>query len=289
MSYQTSGFRMPPLTTAIKHLIIANACVFVLNMLLLGRLSTPTADGGGLWFALTWGGLWEGYGLGLLRFVTCDFTHSYSDPMHFIMNMLGFYFFGTMVERTLGYRGVWKLAILSGMTGSVLQLLVQWVEGSPDIPSVGASGMVYGFIAYAAVIAPRATVILMIFPVQLWILAVGLVGIGLYSMFLELTGNYGSGVAHGAHVGGALFGAACAKWRWFISYDSYSDGGSKFGWFERIMQGFKQKRAQRDYETAQAQQLRMDEILAKVKAQGLASLTPAERKFLERASKHAQK
>ncbi len=42
-------------------------------------------------------------------------------------------------------------------------------------------------------------------------------------------------------------------------------------------------------EYRRAQQLQMDQILAKVKAEGLASLTPAERKFLEQASKHAQK
>ena len=280
---------MSPLTPAIKHLILANAGVFVLNMILLGRLSAPTADGGGFWFALTWSGLWEGYGLGLLRFVTCDFTHSYADPMHFLMNMLGFYFFGTMVERVLGYTGVWKVAMLSGMTGSALQLTIQALQGSPDVPSVGASGMVYGFIAFAAVIAPRSTVILLVFPVQLWVLAVGLVGIGLYAMFIELTGGYGSSTAHGAHVGGALFGAAAAKWRWFLSYDPYGAASARPSWLQQFKQSLKDKRTRRDWQAHQIQQQQMDEILAKVKREGLASLTTAERKFLERASKQAQK
>ena len=80
-----------PLPPATKALFAINVVVFFANALLLGRLSEPDA---GAWFAFSWPGLWDGYGLGLLRVISYQFTHSFSSPMHVLMNMISLWVFG---------------------------------------------------------------------------------------------------------------------------------------------------------------------------------------------------
>lgn len=282
----TEGPRLPSLTPAIKHLMIANAIVFGLNAILFGRLSAPAANGAsGFWFAFSWDLGTEGFGLGFLRLLTYQFTHSFTDAWHFFGNMLVLYFMGTIAEARLGYRGTIKLYLVGGVCGALLHLGLAAFQGYQNVPLVGASGACYSFLVYAACRFPSRLVFNVI---PLWTLAAVLVFIAFYQTFVELAGGYGGGVAHSAHLGGAVLGYFAFNKGLFVDWAGQS-GQSRPNWFAGIMQGFKQKRAQRDYENAQAQQLQMDQILAKVKAEGLASLTSAERKFLERASKHAQK
>ena len=265
--------------------MIANAIVFGLNAILFGRLSAPlTAGVSGYWFAFSWDLGLEGYGLGFLRLLTYQFTHSTSDAWHFFGNMMVLYFMGTLAEPRLGYRGTIKLYLVGGVCGALLHLGLAALQGYQHVPLVGASGACYGFLVYAACRFPNAMVFNFI---PLWALAGVLVFIAFYQTFVGLAGGF-DGVAHSAHLGGAALGYLAFKKNLFVDWADHA-GKSRPSWIAGIRQGFQQKRAQRDYEQAQAQQVQMDQILAKVKAKGLASLTPAERKFLERASKHAQK
>ena len=280
------GPRLPPLTPAIKHLMIVNAIVFGLNAILLGRLSAPATDGAsGFWFAFSWDLGLEGFGLGFLRLVTYQFTHSFTDAWHFFGNMMVLYFMGTIAEARLGYRGTIKLYLIGGICGALLHLVLAAVQGYQNVPLVGASGACYSFLVYAACRYPNALVFNLI---PLWALAGVLVFVAFYQTFIGLAGGFGGGVAHSAHLGGAVLGYFAFKKSLFVDWAGHA-GQARPSWIAGIVQGFKQKRARRDYENAQAQQRQMDQILAKVKAEGLASLTPAERKFLEQASKHAQK
>lgn len=288
MSYDAPRFQLPTMTPAIKHLLIANFVVFVANMLAVGRLSAPGDGGGGFWFAFSWSGLWDGFGLGLLRCLTYQFTHDFQDPMHLLMNMLVLYFFGTMAEARLGYRGTIRLYLFGGLAGAVLHLLLAALQGSADVPLVGASGACYGFLVYAACMAPRSYVILIVFPIQLWLLAAGLVFLGLYATYTELALGYVGGVAHGAHLGGAALGFVAYRRSWFIDWADHA-GRDRPGWWHGLLQGWQRKRAQQLHRKAEEQQLQLDEILAKVKEGGLGSLTAAERRFLERVSKQAKK
>ena len=267
--------------------MIANAAVFVVNMLLAGRLSAPVGDGG-FWLAFSWSGMWDGFGLGLVRLVTYQFTHAYADPMHFLMNMLVLYFFGTMAETRLGYRGTIKLYLAGGVAGALLHLGLAALQGHANVQLVGASGACYGFLVYAASMAPRSMVIFIVFPIQLWILAAGLVFLGLYATFIELVDGYVGGVAHGAHLGGAALGFVAFRRSWFIDWADHA-GRERPGLLRGLVQGVQQKRDAQRQQKAREDQLQMDEILAKVKQSGLASLSPAERRFLERMSKQAQK
>jgi len=284
MSYET-GFRLPPLTTAIKHLMIVNAAVFVLNILLLGRLSEPaSADASGFWFAFSWQQALEGWGLGVLRLVTYQFTHSFHDAWHFIWNMLVLYFMGTIAEPRLGYRGTWKLYLVGGAAGALLHLAIAALQGYEHIPLVGASGACYAFLVYAAM---RWPMVLCFRVIPLWILALILVFVATYQTFIGFATGFRGGVAHSAHLGGAVLGYVAFKKDWFIDWQDHAEV-ARPSFLKGLWLGLQQKRAEARSRQARQQQLQLDEILDKVKQHGLASLSPEERRFLERMSKQAR-
>ncbi|MCA8965870.1 MAG: rhomboid family intramembrane serine protease [Planctomycetes bacterium] len=279
MSYEGASF--PRLTPAIKQLLLVNAAVFLANMLLLGRLSAPTEAGGGFWLAFSWPAAWEGFGLGWLRLITYQFTHSFTDPWHVLMNMLMLYFFGTLAEMKLGYRGTWKVYLLSGIAGALVHLLLAALQGQTSVPLVGASGACYGLLLYAACLAPHSPVILLIVRIPLWLLAALLVGLGVYSTFIGFATGFSGGVAHGAHLGGAALGWLAYQRNWFCDYVPYEYQSNPIARLRNFWRG---KRAAAQARAAADAELQLDEILAKVKQSGLSSLSAAERRFLERTS-----
>jgi membrane associated rhomboid family serine protease len=278
MSYP-GRFRLP-LPPATRTLFLANLAVFFANALLLGRLSDPPK---GAWFAFSWPALWEGYGLGLLRVVTYQFTHSFADVMHLLTNMLALWVFGPMAESRLGPRGTLRLYLVGGTVGALGHLGMAALQGSAGVSLVGASGACYALMLYAACVAPHATIVFMIVQMPLWALAALLVGIGVYSTFVELAAGYGGGVSHSAHLGGAALGFAAYRLGWFVDWQGIAGEDRPWPW-QRWLQVWRARRAARSQQSADAEELQLDAILAKVKAQGLTSLSPAERRFLEQQS-----
>lgn len=262
------GLALPRMTPAVKVLMLINVGVFVLNLLMWGRLGSRE------WLALSASGLWDGYGLGLLRFGTYQFTHSFTDPLHLGFNMLILYLFGTFVEGAVGRKGMYWLYLLSGLVGGLLHLVLEAMVVH-DIPVIGASGACYGIMVYAAFMAPRMRVILIVFPIELRFVVGIMVFIGLYQTLLMFGGaTSGGGVAHGAHLGGALWG--------FIAFKLARAGVSPQEWLRRRRFESSSRKTQRKQEV-------LDELLEKVHRQGMSALTPAERRFLERVSKSSRK
>ncbi|HLQ39028.1 MAG TPA: rhomboid family intramembrane serine protease [Planctomycetota bacterium] len=279
---------LPEPTPAIKRLILINAAVFVANAVLAGRLSDglrdePMSHG---WFACSWPLLWDGYGLGLLRLVSYQFTHSFQDPWHVLWNMLTLYFFGPMAERSLGHRGVYKLYLLGGVVAAMAHIAVVAAGGHPGVAVVGASGACSAFLLYAACIAPRSRVILVVVPVMLWVLAALVLFIGVYGMYVEFVTGYPGGTAHGAHVGGALFGLLAYRCRWFRDLTPYAYQNSLFGSLGTRLRRWRARSQQR---AAAGMQQQVDEVLEKVHRSGLSSLSGAERRVLERESERSKK
>ena len=284
MSHDGPRFAFPTLGPAIRLLLIANAVVFVLNAVLLGRLSDSADGGSGAWFAFSCSGVLDGFGLGTLRLLSYQFTHSFRDPMHLVLNMAVLWFFGTMVEPRLGYRGTLKLYLCGGFAGALLHVGIAAAQGNANVPVVGASGACYAFLLHAACVAPRSTVILIVLPVPLWGLAALLVGLGLYSTFVEFATGFEGGVSHGAHLGGALLGFLSFRFGWFVDFRTPDRPGLFASWRDLLA---RRRRAAALHEASQ-RELQLDQILAKVKQQGLPSLTAAERRFLDRSSATAR-
>jgi membrane associated rhomboid family serine protease len=288
MSHDGPRFSMPTLTPAIKLLMAVNAAVFAANMLLLGRLSDSGSGDGGHWFAFAWTTLLDGYGLGSLRVVSYQFTHSFRDPMHLLMNLLVLWFFGPMAEQRLGRAGTLRLYLWGGFAGALGHLAIASVQGMTHVPLVGASGACYAFLLYAACLAPHSTVLLVFVPVPLWGLAALLLGLGVYHTFVDLSTGFAGGVSHGAHLGGALLGFVACRRQWFVDWLDGAGRSRGPGPIARCFERLRERRRARRVKAAAASEQQLDTILAKVKAEGLSALRPDERRVLERISAKAR-
>ncbi|MBQ9192432.1 MAG: rhomboid family intramembrane serine protease [Bacteroidales bacterium] len=140
--------------------------------------------------------------------------------MHILFNMYTLVMFGMVVERALGTKKFLILYFVAGFGAVALHTGVEWLQvlslASSNDPSaqaqyidllrtpvVGASGAIYGVLVAFAMLYPQARMTLLFPPVTLdakWMVAI-FIGIEL------LTGITGTqmGIAHFAHLGGALF------------------------------------------------------------------------------------
>jgi membrane associated rhomboid family serine protease len=242
-------------------LLGASLAAFVLQKLTLWA-------GGGRWL-VEWLAL-SAWGIRHGRFwqlVTYQFLHG--DLGHLFFNMLGLYLIGRELEEAIGRRHFTVLYFLSGVLGGLGFI---WLE--PYAPCVGASGAVFGVLAAFAVLFPKCEMVLLIFPfmpLPAWLLVSAYVLLE----WLYLVGNLGGGIAHSAHLGGAIAGAV---------YVQVVFGSIEFGSVRRWMGRMSQfRRTRRSEETVDREEI--DRILDKVARQGLQSLTSSERRRLEEASR----
>ncbi len=91
---------LPRVTPAVKWLLIVNIGVFLIESLLFGLFNKE-----GVNYFFWYGSVFPatlGRTLQIWRLITYQFLHA--DTTHLLFNMIGLYFFGTMLERTLGTR-----------------------------------------------------------------------------------------------------------------------------------------------------------------------------------------
>ncbi len=277
--------RRIPLPPATRLLFVINIAVFLVNAVLFGRLSEPEK---GAWFAFSWPGLFDGYGLGFVRVLTYQFTHAFTPVTHVLFNMIALWVFAPIAESRLGHTGTIRVYLWAGLAGAVGHLIVAAIQGYTAVPLVGASGACYGLMVYAACVAPHARIVFFIVQIPLWGLAALLCGIGAYSMFVELAAGYRDGVSHSAHLGGALLGFVAHRRGWFVDWRDLA-GRERPGLFTRLTSGWRRRRAAAAQQRDAARELPLDAILAKVKAEGLGALSPEERRFLERVSERTRR
>ncbi len=214
------------------------------------------------------------------RFITFQFFHAF--PMHIIGNMLMLFFFGRLVERYLGSRRFLAFYLLCGIAGPIAYLLL-WATGFLNTTSVtmlvGASAGVFGVLIAAARIAPRAIVLVMgIIPVQLKTLAWFLLGLAIYTvLFFGPQAMHNAG-GEAAHIGGALLGLL------LISRPHLLDFADRL---KPPRKGAPQPggRSGRSDSTRRKQAAAVDRILAKIKREGIHSLTEEEKEQLKQASR----
>ena len=130
-------------------------------------------------------------------FITSVFLHA--NFSHLVFNMFALFFFGISLERMIGRRIFAALFLLSGIFGNVGYLIT---ASDPFVPTLGASGAVYGVIGSLAIMAP----FMMVFIYGM--VPLPMVAAALLWALMDLTGLFApSGIAHGAHLGGMLVGA----------------------------------------------------------------------------------
>lgn len=212
---------------------------------------------------------------------------------HLVFNMIVLNFAGQLF-RTFFNAKQFLGAYLLGCIFAGLVFVLGFVLLGRANPLVGASAGIMTILIAAATYQPKMRIRLMfIGEIQLWILALVLVGIDMLYLFAENTGG------HISHLAGALFGFIYVKA--LQSGTDLSRPVSAIGDFlvNLFKSGPKQpkfKKVHRNYNKQQSQtasvkvtkdktQQQIDEILDKISKSGYDSLTKDEKDFLFRAGK----
>jgi len=218
----SSGFGFgPPVTPlVIKQLLVANVAVFVAQKLspwvtLLGSVSPAGV--------LQHGMLWQPF--------TYMFLHDPGNPFHLLFNMFMLWMFGSQVAAVWGPNRFLRYYLTCGVGAGVLIALVPYLlvylglrsPLSLELPTLGASGAIYGVVLAFSLIWPDRTIALMFPPVAfraIWLIPV-MVGVDLLmgpsnvSILGHLSGaGIGWLLLRGSGTGPGLPSLEQLKYRW---------------------------------------------------------------------------
>jgi membrane associated rhomboid family serine protease len=126
------------------------------------------------------------------RLVTAAFLHY--GPVHLILNMVGLYWFGSLLEERIGSGRYLMLYLVSGLAGSAGALL--WSNGFLT-PTVGASGAIFGILGAGLVLERQRDYVF------------GGSALGVIVINFVLTFSISS-ISKGGHIGGLVGGILCA-------------------------------------------------------------------------------
>ncbi|NND09105.1 MAG: rhomboid family intramembrane serine protease [Saprospiraceae bacterium] len=196
---------MPRITEVVKQLLILNILLFgatelwMPNLRYILSLYYPAAGD----YFRPW------------QLVTHMFMHA--DFNHLLFNMFALYMFGSALESYWGGKRFLKFYFISGFGALALYLGVQYMEVSAfneltyqaflarPYPMMGASGAIFGLLAGFGMMFPNTRLMLLIPPIPMK----AKYFVMIYAVIELIFGVSGiqTGVAHFAHLGGALFGA----------------------------------------------------------------------------------
>ena len=218
---------------------------------------------------------------------------------HLLINCAMIWFAGRQIEEALGKAKFLVLYLVAGVFGGLLQCALSWSGFLPPAGVVGASAGIFGLIAaFAMVYWERELTFLIMFviPVRMkakyLLIALAVIGV------LGIISKEG-GIAHGAHLGGMIWGVLFILL--FIQGGTYSGAEP---WWDRLRDRFSSGNRRkvvtidggaRAYSRGQDKAEEVDEIdfvesevdpiLDKISEKGIQSLTERERKILEQARK----
>jgi membrane associated rhomboid family serine protease len=223
-------------------------------------------------------------------FVTYFFVHG--GLFHLVANSLVLFFFGTAVESRMGSRAFITYYLYCGVCAAVFCWLLSFVH---DVsPFIGASGAVLGVSVAFALYWPDAPVYVfpLPFPVRARTLVIGLLALDVTFAWLLP----GDGIAHEAHIGGAIFGFLYFRLQALSRPEPATTRRAErvvmvqSGAYEapeprRRPSPVPRSRPRKEPDAATAE---LDRVLDKISAEGISSLTPAERRFLDEVSRRKQ-
>ncbi|MBN8492741.1 MAG: rhomboid family intramembrane serine protease [Burkholderiales bacterium] len=142
------------------------------------------------------------------QLVSYGFLHG--SMLHLFFNMLGLWMFGSELERLWGRTRYAQFLLASLLAAALTQLLITWMTGS-NVPTVGASGALFGLLLAFGMLFPNRTIMPLFPPIPMKARTFVIV-FGVIELLFGLSGR--SGVAHFAHLGGMLGGFLMIRfWR----------------------------------------------------------------------------
>ncbi|WP_372845741.1 rhomboid family intramembrane serine protease [Pontiella sp.] len=248
---------MMGISPSVKFLLILNVAVFLIEALLRVPLSG--------WFALPalW---WQSLSFGQL--FTYMFVHG--GYMHLFVNMLGLFFIGPTVERTIGSYRFFVLYYVSGILGGLgWSLLAQ--DGTY---CVGASGAVMGILGAFGALYPQAKLLLwFVIPCRAWMLVLGL---AIWELHETITTPLIGGIANAAHLIGGIAG---------FSYALSLKHPHLLAGLKASLRGKAKPKPSSAPRPDRLTKEQVDAILDKIGKEGMGALTLRERELLKRATR----
>lgn len=248
---------------AVKGLIIANVIVFFIQMI--GGREFEILFGLVPAFVLQKFMIWQMF--------TYMFLHG--GFFHLLLNMFLIWMFGRSIESQWGTAAFLKYYFFTGMGAAFLTLI--FTPGQ-SIPTIGASGAVYGLLVAFAMMYPHAVIYLyFFFPVKAWQLVVLL---AIVEFFASASGTP-DGIARFAHLGGMLFGYVYLKFgdRFRIQFKGFFRRMSSPGFSRRP---FRKKGKSKNIGDLTEE---VNRILDKILLKGPGSLTEEEEEIMKMYSK----
>jgi membrane associated rhomboid family serine protease len=185
---------LPPVTKALMLICTALFCVDFLNVVDLRA-----------WFAL-----WPVGSGNFFPWQVLTYSVLHGDTLHLFFNMLGLWMFGAELERLWGQPRFIKFLLASVLAAAVTQLVITAATGSM-VPTVGASGALYGLLLAFGMLFPNRTIMPLFPPIPMKARTFVMV-FGAIELVMGLWGP--TGVAHFAHLGGMLGGFLMIRfWR----------------------------------------------------------------------------
>ena len=266
------GFSVTPW---VKILLIANASVFLITVAVgYGVVADLFAFSPGRIWTRPWG------------MVTYMFVHA--GLWHLLMNLLFIFFFGPPLEARWGSDLFVKFYLICGLGG----VLLSFAFSGASI--VGASAACYGIMLAFALIWPNAPVYVWgLVPVRVKWLVIFLVALS----FVSAIGPSRDGVAHLAHLGGAIAGFLLVQSGWMSRPGRTtvgkgprrtSQGSRAHASPPKVIKVFEQRSSSKRAARESAELDRVDAVLDKISAQGIDSLTAEERELLDRVSRQTR-
>jgi membrane associated rhomboid family serine protease len=187
------------LTFGVKWLLIANVALFVVKAFLPPNLEALLVRTFGLTPQLVF------EQLHVWQVATYLFLHA--DLLHLLFNMLALWMFGVPLEQRWGYTAFMRYYFICGVGAALTSLIVSWLpfefaQWIYEVPTIGASGAIYGLLVAFGLLFPHQIILLLIFPVPARIYVVLAALFILWSSIHDPVG----GTAHAAHLGGMLVG-----------------------------------------------------------------------------------
>lgn len=203
-------------TPVIKNLIILNALAYLVQVTL-GRENPLITFMGSLH-------LYKSEYFRPYQLVTHMFLHDPNNICHILFNMFGLWMFGSILERSWGPKRFLIFYLICGVGAGLISLLAlnyqyeQYLHGVTALPAIyqndignflnepmlGASGAIMGVFAAFGYLFPNTQLFIMFVPIPIKA-KYAIPGLVLLDLFGGIY-NASDGIAHFAHLGGALVG-----------------------------------------------------------------------------------
>jgi membrane associated rhomboid family serine protease len=215
------------------------------------------------------------------RILTPCFMHW--DPNHLLFNMIGLYFFGAALEGKWGRRRFLAVYLIGGALANVIYVFL-YILGWPAAAgwAAGASGCIYAILGACALLMPHIRVLVFfVLPMNIRTFLALFAAWGIYNVYRGGPNAGGDAV----HLAGLVFGLGYAY--------AYGKRLGESTGIRRVVAkvvntGRQPSPWRQKMEDEEQMQQEIDQILAKINEQGVASLTNREKQKLAEASRRQQ-